>query len=118
MKLGALPLYALLSAAVMLLAGLFLALAFRSTDRSLEAVLVSAVVVLVVQVGAFALAQRFARRGQAIAGWGVGALISMGTLVAFGFLAGAVGLPRTVALLSLATFLFLTELIEPPLLTR
>ena len=118
MRLGALPLYGVLSAGAMLLSGIFLALAFRETDRGLEAVLVSAVVVFVVQMGAFGLARRFARRGQAIAGWGVGALISMATLVVFGFLAGAVGLPRMVALLSLATFLFLTELIEPPLLTR
>ena len=60
----------------------------------------------------------FARGGQAIAGWGLGALISMGTLVAYGVLAGVVDLPRDAALLSLATFLFLTEVIEPPLLTR
>jgi hypothetical protein len=111
-------LYALLSAGAMLLAGLFLAMAFRETDRGLDAVLVSAVVAFVIQVGAFALALQFARRGQAIAGWGVGALISFGTLIVFGALAGMVGLPRNAALLSLATFLFLTELIEPPLLTR
>lgn len=118
MRSPAIALYAVLSVGAMLLAGVFLFLAFRGTDRALEAILVSAVVVFVVQMGAFGLARRYAQRGQAIAGWGVGALISMGTLIVFGFLAGAVGLPRTVALLSLATFLFLTELIEPPLLTR
>jgi hypothetical protein len=118
LKLGATPLYALVSAGAMLVAGVFLALAFRETDRGLDAVLVSALVAFVVQVGAFALARTFARGGQAIAGWGLGALISMGTLVVFGFLGGAVGLPRNVVVLSLATFLFLTELIEPPLLTR
>lgn len=111
-------LYAILSAGAILLAGLFLVMAFRETDRGLDAVLVSAVVALVIQVGAFALAMQYARRGQAIAGWGLGALISFGTLIVFGALAGMVGLPRNVALLSLATFLFLTELIEPPLLTR
>lgn len=118
MKLGALPLYALLSAAAIGLAGVFFALAFRETDQGLLAVLVSALVAFVVQVGAFALARSFARGGQAIAGWGLGALISMGTLVAYGVLAGVVDLPRDAALLSLATFLFLTEVIEPPLLTR
>ncbi len=102
----------------MLLAGIFLAMAFRETDRGLEAVMVSAVVAFVIQVGAFALALRYSQRGQAIAGWGLGAIISFGTLIVFGALAGMVGLPRNVALLSLATFLFLTELIEPPLLTR
>lgn len=118
MSLAPLPLYAILSAGAMLLAGIFLGLAYRGTDGATEAVLVSAVIVFVVQMGAFALARRFARTGQAIAGWGLGAVISMLTLIVFGLLAGAVGLPRTVALLSLATFLFLTELIEPPLLTR
>ena len=77
-------LYALLSAGAMLLAGIFLAMAFRETDRGLDAVLVSAVVAFVIQVGAFTLALRFAQRGQAIAGWGVGALISFGTLIVFG----------------------------------
>ena len=118
MKGGAIALYALLSGGAILLAGVFLALAYRETDRGLDAVLVSALVALVVQVGAFTLALNFARGGQAIAGWGLGALLSLATLVVFGFLAGAVGLPREVAVLSLATFLFLTELIEPPLLTR
>lgn len=118
MKLGALPLYALLSAAAIGLAGVFFALAYRETDQGLLAVLVSAFVAFVVQVGAFALARTFARGGQAIAGWGLGAIISMGTLVVVGVLAGMVDLPREAALLSLATFLFLTELIEPPLLTR
>lgn len=118
MRLGALPLYALLSAAAIGLAGVFLALAFRETDQGLLAVLVSAVVAFAVQMGGFAVARTFARGGQAIAGWGIGALISMGSLVAYGILAGVVDLPRDAALLSLATFLFLTELIEPPLLTR
>ena len=67
----AIPLYALLAAGAMLLAGLFLAMAFRETDRGLDAVVVSAVVAYVIQVGAFALALRFAQRGQAIAGWGL-----------------------------------------------
>lgn len=118
MKLGALPLYGLLSAALIGLAGVFFLLAYRGTDGGTLAVLVSAFVAFVVQMGAFALARSFARGGQAIAGWGMGALVSMGTLVVYGILAGMVDLPREAALLSLATFLFLTELIEPPLLTR
>lgn len=118
MRLGAVALYALLSAAAIALAGVFLALAYRGTDGGLLAVLVSAFVAFVVQVGAFALARTFARDGQAIAGWGIGAVVSMLTLVLYGVLAGFVALPPDAALLSLATFLFLTELIEPPLLTR
>jgi hypothetical protein len=35
----------------------------------------------------------------------------------YGFVSRALGLPSNAALVSLATFFFLTELIEPPLLT-
>ena len=118
MKAGALPLYAMLSAGAIVRAGLFLGLAFRGTEGGILAVLVSAVVAFVVQMGAFSLARSFARSGQAIAGWGIGAIVCLLTLVVFGVLAGVVALPRDAVLLSLATFLFLTELIEPPLLTR
>ena len=44
-------------------------------------------------------------------------ILCVATLVVYGFVGRALGLPSNAALLSLATFLFLTELIEPPLLT-
>ena len=47
----------------------------------------------------------------------MGALICFTSLIAYGFVSRALGLPSNAALLSLATFFFLTELIEPPLLT-
>ena len=118
MRLGALPLYALLSGGAIALAGVFFVLAYRGTDGGTLAIAVSAFVAFVVQMGAFALARSFARGGQAIAGWGIGAVVCLLTLVVYGILTGIVALPRDPALLSLATFLFLTELIEPPLLTR
>jgi hypothetical protein len=81
-----------------------------------NAVLLSAVVGLVVQVAAFALARIFARKGHGIAGWGIGALICLLSLVAYGITIRALGLPQNAALISLATFFSLTELIEAPLL--
>ena len=82
-----------------------------------RAVVVSAVVALVVQVIAFAIARLLAGRGSAIAGWGLGAVICFAVLVVYGFVSRALELPSNAALVSLATFFFLTELIEPPLLT-
>ena len=81
-----------------------------------RAVLVSAVVALVVQMVAFAIARRMAASGNGVAGWALGAAICLVALVIHGFVSRGLGLPSNVALLSLATFFFLTELIEPPLL--
>ena len=111
-----LALYALAClVAIGLAAGVFVTVYSEPSERS--AVLVSALVALVVQVVAFAIARRMAGRGNAIAGWGLGALICFTCLIAYGFVSRALGLPSNAALLSLATFFFLTELIEPPLLT-
>ena len=116
-RLGAFPLYALLSAAAIGLAGALFSLAYRD-GAAVQAIWISAIVAFAVQMGAFAIALPWARDGQAITGWGLGAMICMATLVAFGFIVRAVGWPVGPALLSFATFLFVTELIEPPLLTR
>lgn len=111
----ALALYALACVVVIGLAGTVLAVAFAAEgDR--RAVLVSAAVGLVVQVIAFAIARLLAAEGNGIAGWGLGAVICLTVLVVYGFAIRALGLPSNTALLSLATFFFLTELIEPPLL--
>jgi hypothetical protein len=111
-----LALYGLASVvAIGLAAGVFVAVYPEPLAR--QAVLVSAIVALAVQLIAFAIARLIADRGNAIAGWGVGALICFAALIVFGFVSRALGLPPNAALLSLATFFFLTELIEPPLLT-
>ena len=111
-----LALYALASlVAIGLAAGVLVAVYGSSAER--RAVVVSAVVALVVQVIAFAIARLLAGRGSAIAGWGLGAVICFAVLVVYGFVSRALGLPSNAALVSLATFFFLTELIEPPLLT-
>jgi hypothetical protein len=89
---------------------------YHGTSAEYQAMLVSAVVALVIQAVAFAIARRFAASGNGIAGWTLGAVICLVALVAYGVVGRAVGLPSNAALLSLATFFFLTELIEPPLL--
>ena len=108
-------LYGLVSALVIGLAGgVFTAVYGAPLERS--AIWLSAVVALVVQVVAFAIARAMVEGGRGIAGWGLGAIICFVALIVFGFASRALGLPSDAALLSLATYFFLTELIEPPLL--
>jgi hypothetical protein len=100
--------------AIGLAGGVFTAIYSSPEERT--AIWVSALVALVVQLVAFAIARLMTDQGRGIAGWGIGALICMVALVVFGLVSRAVGLPTNAALLSLATYFFLTELIEPPLL--
>lgn len=101
--------------AVGLAGGVFTAIYTSPAERL--TVWVSALVALVVQLAAFAMARMQAERGHGIAGWGIGALICMAALVVFGLVTRSLGMPQNAALISLATYFFLTELIEPPLLT-
>lgn len=110
-----LMLYALACIVMIGLAGGVFTVVYRSSNERM-AVWTSALVALVVQMVAFAVARLLSDRGRGIAGWGIGALICFAALVVFGFVSRALGLPSNAALLSLATFFFLTELIEPPLL--
>ncbi len=100
--------------AVGLAAGVFTAI-YGSRDERM-AVWISALVAFVVQQAAFAIARLMAERGHGIAGWGIGAIICFAALFVFGFASRAVGLPQSAALVSFATYLFVTELIEPPFL--
>ena len=111
-----LALYVLASAAAIVVAALVFVIVYGGALER-RAVIVSAVVALVVQGFACAAARALAAGGNGIAGWTLGAVICLAVLVAFGFVSRALGLPSNAALLSLATFFFLTELIEPPLLT-
>lgn len=108
-------LYVLACAIAIGLAGAAFAFVYDTTDDR-RAVLVSSVVALVVQIVAFVVARLLARGGNGVAGWTLGAGLCLVSLVIYGFVCRAVGLPANAALLSLATFFFLTELIEPPLL--
>lgn len=108
-------LYAAISGVAIAIGGFLCTLAWK-TPAERRAILVSAVLAFVVQVAAFAVAREFARADNAIAGWGLGALVSIATLIVYGFVVRPLGLAPGAALLSLACFLFVTELIEPPLL--
>ena len=97
------------------LGGVF-ALFYRgAADR--HAVLVSAAVALVVQIVAFA-AVRAAGQRRLLTAWGAAGGLRLLTLIVYGL--GAVrtfGLPAEPALLSLATFLFVTTLVETRLIS-
>lgn len=107
-------LYALASLAVIVVAAGALALAYDGAAR--QVVLLSAVVAYVLQLLAFAVARLLAAGGHGIAGWGLGAAICLVSLVVYGFVCRAAGLPSDAGMISLATFFFLTEVIEPPFL--
>lgn len=108
-------LYALASLVVIGLAGGVLTAVFAGGAER-QAVWVSAAVALAVQVVAHGIARLMAAGGNGIAGWALGAVICVLALVVYGFVSRALGMPGNAALLSLATYFFLTELIEPPLL--
>ena len=111
----AFTLYALSCVVVIgLAAGVFTAVFDAGAART--AVWVSAGVALVVQLVAFGIARTLAKGGNGIAGWGLGAVICLLVLIVYGFSSRALGLPQNAALLSLATYFSLTELIEAPFL--
>jgi hypothetical protein len=97
-----------------LVGGIFTAV--YGAGRQTQAVWVSAIVALVVQLVAFAIARTLADGGNGIAGWALGAMICLVAVVVYGFASRALGLPSNAALLSLAAYFSLTELIEAPFL--
>jgi hypothetical protein len=83
-----------------------------------QAVLVSGVVALVVQLFAFAVV-RLAPPAQSMAAWGIGVLLRLVVLMGYALVVpGAMGAPLAPALVSLVTFFFVTSLVEPLLLKR
>jgi hypothetical protein len=110
-------LYALAATALIALLGWLLTLAFPGPQDA-AAIRLSAIVAIVVQLVAFAVTKSLVRR-HVIAGWGAGSLIRFMTLVVYALLAVKVlGVAPVAALVSLATFLFLSTLIEPLFLRR
>ena len=108
-------LFAAVSVAITALAGWLLALVYR-TPAERRAIWVSAGVAVVVQLFAFAIA-RLVARTNVMAGWGLGALMRIVTLAVYALvIVKAFGLPSGAALISLATFFFLSTLVEPLLL--
>jgi hypothetical protein len=85
-------------------------------SRDANALRISAMLAFGIQIVTFAIARVMARRNL-IVGWGIGAALRLLALTIYALLvAPSLGLPRASALVSLAIFLFLSMLIEPPLL--
>ena len=107
--------YAAATLAVVVVVGAMLALVFRGPgDRA--AIAVSGAVALGVQAAAFVLG-RATGPLNVTARMGAGALLRLFTLVVYAVLAAKVFmLPTVAALVSLATFYFLTTLIDPLLI--
>ena len=89
-----------------------------STPAEERAIWLSAAIAFVVQMLAFSIAMVL-RRDQGLVGWGLGAIMRLVTLSVYALVfVKALGLPATAALVSLATFFFLSTLVEPLLLAR
>ncbi len=114
-------LYALITLVLIVAAALALALVFKAPGDA-EAIGISAVIALVIQISVFPAVRRLAGKpGGVMVGWGTGALVRFLTLVVYGILVVKVLAPSVApaaALIGLATFLFLTTLIEPLFLGR
>jgi hypothetical protein len=110
-------LYAATTVALIGVVGWLMTLGFAG-PRDAAAIRLSALVAIVVQLAAFTVTQALAPR-HLVAGWGAGSLLRFLTLVLYALLAVKVlGVAPVAALVSLATFLFLTALIEPLFLRR
>ena len=110
----ALVLYAAITVALVALLGWLFGLHYAAPAER-RALWTSGAIAVVLQVAAFAVARAMAKRN-VVAGWGIGAALCIAAVILFGFAARGLGLPVEAALLSLATFLFVTELVEPLLL--
>ncbi|MEP6765571.1 MAG: hypothetical protein ABJB66_14750 [Gemmatimonadaceae bacterium] len=88
--------------------------AFVWTDAAAShAVQVSAWIAFFVQLVTFSICKLVAQQNL-MAGWGLGMLLRFATVGVWGFLGiKALSLPQSPALISLATFFFVSTLIEP-----
>ncbi len=107
--------FAGLTLLVLALAGGLLALLFGSRAER-QALVVSAAVALVVQLFAFAIA-RAVGPAKALAGFTIGTMLRLVTLVVYGVVVVRLAeLPPVAALVGLATFFFLSTILETRLL--
>lgn len=108
-------LFGLVSAGVIVTAGAVLLLFFPG-QPSAVAIALSAAVALLVQLVAFTILRR-TRGSGVLVGWGLGSILRLGTLAVYALVViQLLDLPATPALVSLATFLFATMILEPLLL--
>ena len=107
--------FALVSLALNLFLAWILGLVFASAvDR--RSIWVSAGIAYAVQLIAFSVA-RLSTAGNVMAGWGIGVLMRLLTLAVYALVVvKAYDLEPTAALISLATFFFVSTLVEPLLL--
>ena len=111
----AMAIYAAISLALIAGGAWLLGQAFSSPAER-RAVWTSAAIAWVVQLATFALARRTSLTNP-FAGFGAGMLIRFAVLALYAFLViDRLALPSAAALLSLATFFFVSTLVEPPLL--
>jgi len=107
------------AAVLIVVAAFLLGLLFRLPGDA-HAIRVSAVIAFAVQVFAFAVVLVVAGAGTNVfPAWGLGMLLRLAALAVMGFWAvRALGLRAEPALISLATFFFVTTLVEPLALRR
>ena len=114
----ALAIYGALSIAIAVIVGGLLALVAFKGPGDGSAIALSAIVVVLVQLIAFAIAKRITPINL-VAGWGAGTLIRFFTLVTYAIIVAKVlTVPLAPALVSMAALFFLTTLVEPLLLKR
>jgi hypothetical protein len=103
---------------VLAVAGLGLALAIPfSSPSERRAIEVSAIVAIVVQLFAFTIA-RLVGTERFLSGWVIGVALRFVTLIVYAIVAvKALAFPAPAALISLVTFLFVSTVVEPKLLT-
>jgi len=113
--------FAAISAAIIFHSWLLLRLIFTSPAQQ-QAMLLSAAIAFAVQFGAYAFLapgkSSAAVPGELIIRWGMGGVIRFLALVVFAVLAKVMQLPLDAALISLATYFFLTMMAEPLLLNH
>jgi hypothetical protein len=112
----AMMLFAVAVTLIVLGGGLLLAVPFSSPSER-RAIEVSGVVAVVVQLFGFAITRSVSTQNF-FSGWVIGVALRFVTLFAYAFVAvKLLGLPAPAALISLVTFLFVSTLVEPKLLT-
>lgn len=111
----AVAIYAAISLVILAVGIWIFAVVFPAPSER-RAIYISAGIAFVIQIVGF-LAARYTRGTNPFAGFGMGMLLRFVTLALYAFLVvDQLGLPSSAALLSLATFFFVSTLVEPPLL--
>jgi hypothetical protein len=102
---------------IVVVCGALLSIPF-SQPAERRAIGTSAVIALIVQLFAFVIA-RVVSGSNFFAGWITGVALRFVALIVYAYVGvKLIGMPAAAALISLATFLFVSTLVEPKLLTK